>query len=162
MASQKRRGGGGGMGRKTEINMIPFLDVLLTLLLIFMVATPAVNRSVDVNVPNSAVSKATDTVQQKDILVVEAHSDGTFTILYNLEKYTDLSQQQFINQINRIVQARKAANQTNKDLIVQLAADKQAIYDNVIGALTILKQYGFVDVGLITKGGTSDNQATSQ
>ncbi|RIY34561.1 hypothetical protein CKF54_00100 [Psittacicella hinzii] len=144
MANNRRRAGV-RPGRKTEINMIPFLDVLLTLLLIFMIAAPAVNSSIDVTVPNSKVAKATPQNTQKDIVVVEVHADNSFTLLFNSEKYTSLDRGALQGELNRVLAGKTAPN-----LIVQVAADKGAIYDNVVQALTILKAYGLVDVGLIT------------
>lgn len=140
--------------RKTEINMVPFLDVLLTVLLIFMIATPAVNRSIDVNVPHSAASSVTEESQEKDILVVEVHSDATFTLLFNVDKYTDLDANQLKLQMNRLLENVQADN-----LIVQVAADRTALYNNVVDAITLIKQYGIQDVGLITKGSGDNAEA---
>ncbi|RIY33559.1 hypothetical protein CJP74_01460 [Psittacicella melopsittaci] len=144
MANYRRRNGL-RPGRKTEINMIPFLDVLLTLLLIFMIAAPAVNNSIDVTVPNSSVAKATTQTAEKDIVVIEVHGDDSYTLLFNNEKFTALDQNNLQTRLNSTLEGKDL-----KNLIVQVAADKGAVYDNVVKALTILKAYGIVDVGLIT------------
>ncbi|RIY34948.1 biopolymer transporter ExbD [Psittacicella gerlachiana] len=151
MANYRRRSGV-RPGRKTEINMIPFLDVLLTLLLIFMIAAPAVNSSIDVTVPNSSVAKATTQAAEKDIVVVEVHGADSYTLLFNAQKYTALDQNTLQAQLNQVLQGKDL-----KNLIVQVAADKGAMYDNVVQALTILKAYGIVDVGLITNPSSSSN-----
>lgn len=153
MANHRRRTSSSSRPtRKTEINMIPFLDVLLTLLLIFMIATPTVNSSIDVQVPKSSVAKVAEQANEKDILVVEVHTGGTFTLLFNLDKYTDLDQNQLQAQLNRLL-----ANKKSEDLIVQVAADKSATYSYVVNALSILKEYGIIDVGLITAPGNTPN-----
>ncbi|MFC6276758.1 biopolymer transporter ExbD [Psittacicella hinzii] len=156
MHPNRRRSAGLRPSRKTEINMIPFLDVLLTMLLIFMIATPTVNSSIDVSVPQSSVAKVSEQVADKDILVVEVHSDATFTLLFNTDKYTDLDQGQLQAQINRVLQGKKPEN-----LIVQIAADKASTYSSVVNALTLLKQYGIVDVGLITAPASGDKSASN-
>lgn len=137
--------------RKTEINMVPFLDVLLTVLLIFMIATPAVNLSIDVNVPRSSVAAATEDQKEKDILVIEVHSDSTYTLLYNIDKYTNLSQSDLTAQMNKLLEGKDI-----KEFVVQVAADQAALYNSVVNALTLLKQYGIVDIGLITNASTEE------
>lgn len=145
------RRGKGGIVRKTEINMIPFLDVLLTMLLIFMIATPAVNRAIDVQLPPAEVSKVTEDPQEKDIVVVEVHTDDSYTIFYNLEKYADLREDLAVKQLDRIF-TEIVENNRIKDTIVQVAADENAPYRSVVKAIDILKKYSVIDVGLITRG----------
>lgn len=143
-----------GSGRKNEINMIPFLDVLLTLLIVFMVATPVVNRSVDVSVPDSAIGKTTSDIDSKTIIVVEVHHDASYTLYFNTEKYTNLTEQQLINQLNSIITngGEDGGKLEFDNMIVQVAADKTVQYQTVVSALSMLKKYGFNDVGLITSG----------
>lgn len=147
-----RRNSRSGPGRKNEINMIPFLDVLLTLLIVFMVATPVVNRSIEVNIPESAVGKVTDNIDAKDLMVVEVHFNHSYSLYFNTDKYTGLTQQQLTNQINEILETggKEGGKVDPANLVIQVAADKRTEYQSVVAALTLLKQYGFVDVGLIT------------
>ncbi len=76
---------GGGRGLKSEINVTPFVDVALVLLIIFMVVTPMLQRGKDVNLPSA---RATDAERgETDMVVISITSDKR--IWLNNIAYTD-------------------------------------------------------------------------
>ena len=130
---------------KSEINVVPYIDVMLVLLIIFMVTTPLLNLSVtaDVQLPQSS-SKALET--SSDPLIVTVRSDGQLAL--QLPK----AQPQAMDAAE--LEARLAAMVAqDKQLRVVVGADRQVPYERVIVAMDALKRAKVEKVGLVTESG---------
>jgi biopolymer transport protein TolR len=124
----------GGRGRRTinEINMVPFIDVMLVLLIIFMVTAPLISPST-VNLPSmGSATQQTETVIQ--VLVAKA---------------VDL------NALGSQVKAAQSASQTptSKGSPVVISADKTVKYESVVQVMDQLQRAGVQRVGLSVQVG---------
>jgi biopolymer transport protein TolR len=133
---------------KSEINVVPYIDVMLVLLIIFMVTTPMLNSNVDVNLPQ-ANAKALQ--GKKDSLVVQVAKDGTLALVIGNGKPQPVDETG--------LQARvKAFRDANPQLSVLVAGDTAGNYGGVYKVLADLQQAGVDKVGLMSTPGDGSGQ----
>lgn len=117
-----------------QINVVPYIDVMLVLLVIFMVTAPMTNPGV-VELP-----KVGQTLKQATApLVITIKTDKTIQI-----EGKSLQRDQLLAEV------RESLNQ-HPDQAVVIAADKDVIYDEVMGVMDLLKQHKVDKVGLLLK-----------
>ena len=138
-----------GRGRRTmnEINMVPFIDVMLVLLIIFMVTAPMITTGT-INVPNAG--KSSKPPEQR--MEVEMTADNTLNLRsiesgkVNAEESLEgVSEKEMLKQIKDAVEA-------NPELPVALSADKGLKYEEVMNLMKELQDLGVTRVGLTVKG----------
>ena len=132
---------------KSEINVVPYIDVMLVLLIIFMVTTPLLNLSVtaDVELPQSS-ARALET--KSDPLIVTVRSDGQLGLQLPKDKPQAMEPAE--------LEARLAAMVAqDKGLRVVVGADRQVPYEKVIVAMDALKRAKVEKVGLVTESGSN-------
>ena len=132
-----------GRGRRTinEINMVPFIDVMLVLLIIFMVTAPMLTPGM-VDVPSVGKGKNLPKV----VAQVIVNKDGTLQ-LKTPEATRSMSQREIGE-----AALRWQKDQT-KETAVIITADKGVVYDNVVKAMSELQKAGVQRVGLSVKQG---------
>ncbi len=132
-----------GRGRRTinEINMVPFIDVMLVLLIIFMVTAPMLTPGM-VDVPSVGKGKNLPKV----VAQVIVNKDGSLQ-LKTPEATRSMSQREIGE-----AALRWQKDQT-KDTAVIITADKGVVYDNVVKAMSELQKAGVQRVGLSVKQG---------
>lgn len=126
----------------SEINVTPFVDVMLVLLIIFMVAAPLMTVGVPVELPKTAAKAlATD---QEEPLTVTITAEGVVMI-----QKTETAREELISKL-RAVAAERASTK------VYLRADGSVPYEQVVQVMGALNAGGFDDIGLVTDiGGPS-------
>ena len=129
---------------KSEINVVPYIDVMLVLLIIFMVTAPLLNLGVDIDLPKS---NAKSIEQKKEPIVVVVDSQGNYSL-----KMQDLPQEE----VDAAMLSAKVSAfiQTNPDVAVFVAGDQTVNYDTVYQAMVILQLAGVERVGLMSKSAT--------
>ncbi len=141
---QARGGGGGGRrGRRrgraaamSEINVTPFVDVMLVLLIIFMVAAPLLTVGVPVELPKTAASALP--TEQEEPLTITMTSDGRLLI-----QNSDVADAELIPRLQAI-----AAERTSDKVF--LRADGAIPYERVAQLMGALNAGGFTNIGLVT------------
>ncbi|HQX61020.1 MAG TPA: ExbD/TolR family protein [Burkholderiaceae bacterium] len=133
MASTMQR----GRGRRTinEINMVPFIDVMLVLLIIFMVTAPLITPSV-VDLPS--IGKAAR--QPDQVLQIVIDKEGLLSLKVD-DKTTQLG-------LREIAGAVRKAQQGKTDPAVVISADRNARYEQVVKVMDTLQRDGIQRVGL--------------
>jgi biopolymer transport protein TolR len=135
----------GGRGRRamSDINVVPYIDVMLVLLVIFMVTAPLVTPTI-INLPT--VGNAAPQPQTPPV-IVNIKADGTLSVRY---KDGTLTQDQAMTQtdLDTFVTNRQ---QANPDEPVVIAADKTVKYEAVMNVMSELKNRGVKRVGLLVK-----------
>ncbi|MCC7632544.1 protein TolR [Stenotrophomonas rhizophila] len=126
---------------KSEINVVPYIDVMLVLLIIFMVTAPLLTLSFDVDLPNSR-AKALESKQ--DPVVVSVRLDGQLALTLPEAKEP-------VAMPAAELEARLGAlSAQDKNLRVIVAADRAVAYDKVIAAMDVIKRANVEKVGLAT------------
>ena len=142
----KRGGGTGRRGRRrgsaaamSEINVTPFVDVMLVLLSIFMVAAPMMQVGVPIELPDTAATAMPD--EQEEPLTISITADGLLLI-----QDTEISDEDLIPKLKAI-----AANRTSDKVF--LRADGALAYQRVAQVMGALNAGGFNNIGLVTDAG---------
>jgi len=135
-------GNGGGRSVLSEINVTPFVDVMLVLLVIFMVTTPILYQGVDVNLPRTE-SRAMPSLDREKKVVVTLNSEGE--IFIEKEQYT-LSDLRL--EIRRIM-SEEGKEVREEDVF--LRADTNVPYGTVVEVMSEIRNAGVTKLGLITE-----------
>ena len=133
-----------------DINIVPYIDVMLVLLVIFMMTTPIIEQGVEVDLPSAPAGVVDYQDQQPSIISIDA--DGNYFInpmtSPGMDVIEDFEQVSLSVAINQVL-ARKAIY---PDMQVFVRGDKKVAYEKVIEVIAVLKQYGKIDkVGFMTE-----------
>lgn len=123
---------------KNEINVVPYIDVMLVLLVIFMVATPMMQTG-SVDLPS--VGQANTPPENPLKVSVGAHGD--LTLLGSSGKPQPVGK-------GELAELLRQEQEKNPEAAVLVAGDKKASYESVLAALDEIKALGFKRVGLET------------
>lgn len=126
----------------SEINVVPYIDVMLVLLVIFMVTAPLMTQGIKVDLPEAS-SGPLEVDDDEPMLVVSVKADGTYYInLGEAEEPVPLSQ--IGEQAGKILQA-------NPDIKVLVEGDRALEYGVIVNLMNVLQEAGAPSVGLITE-----------
>ena len=142
----KKSGGGGRRGRRrgsstamSEINVTPFVDVMLVLLIIFMVAAPMLTVGVPIELPRSAAGALP--AEQQEPLTVTLRADGGLAL-----QTTEIAPDELIPRLQAIAAERSGDR-------IFLRADGAIAYARVVEVMGALNAAGFSNIGLVTETG---------
>ena len=129
----------------SEINVVPYIDVMLVLLVIFMATAPLLTQGVIVDLPKAPSEPITEQIE--DPLVVSIREDGAMFVNLGIQNADDEGTRVTIysleDQAGKILRARP-------DVPVYVKADHKLDYGTVVTVMTVLQRAGAESVGLIT------------
>lgn len=134
----------------SEINVVPFIDVMLVLLVIFMITTPLLTQGVKVDLPKTE-SKALPP-DQKEPLIVSVDASGN----YYLNIASNPNQPITERALSHLVSTQLSDSSTEQRPVL-VRGDKNANYGKVVAAMALLQQAGAKSVGLITTAALEKN-----
>ena len=117
-----------------EINIVPLVDVVLVLLVIFMVTAPMLYRGMDINLPRSS----SNTIKPEERVVLTVQRDR---LVYVDKDLISLAQLQ---------QKMDALHRKNPDVSIFLRADRDVPYGTVVQVMDSVKKAGIVKLGMVT------------
>lgn len=127
-------------GVMSEINVTPFVDVMLVLLIIFMVTAPMMNQGLEVDLPDAnANSLPTDT--EDDSLTLSITESGQYFI-----NKREILAEELTAKLSAIAEA-------NPDQAVYLRADANVPYEKVAQLMAACTQAGITKIGMVTEPG---------
>ena len=126
---------------KAEINVVPYIDVMLVLLIIFMVTAPLLNLGVDIQLPQS---KAKSVQNDKEPAVVSVDKDGKLYLTLGT------TQRELIEPSALVAKASAFVRQ-NPDVPFLIAGDQRVDYGRIYQAMVLLQQAGVAKVGLMSQ-----------
>lgn len=127
----------------SDINVVPFIDVMLVLLVIFMITTPLLTQGVKVDLPKTEAKALTE--QEKEPLIVTVDSSGNFYL--NLAEKPN--QPIPATTLSTLAASHLAGRGNERPVLVR--GDKNVNYGKIIEAMVLLQQAGAKSVGLITQ-----------
>ncbi len=132
-----------------EINVVPYIDVMLVLLIIFMVTSPFVTQGVEVELPQTTTAQsAAELAKEKDngaFIIVEVNKDGALGLsVNNAEMQRGFSLQNLLLRV-------KAELEINAQATVLVGGDGRVPYSEIVLTLDALNQVGVSSVGLMTE-----------
>jgi biopolymer transport protein TolR len=131
---------------KAEINIVPYIDVMLVLLVIFMVTAPLLNQGVEVDLPKAEAAKIDTKDQETEILVLSVQKDGACYLNVGSEKAQEVDCK---NLEPRLADTRERLSRKPQPPVL-VRADRELKYNEVIKAMTVLRDAGAAKVGLST------------
>lgn len=126
----------------SEINVVPYIDVMLVLLVIFMVTAPLLTQGIKVDLPK-AVSEALDVTEDEVLLVVSIKADGSY--------YMNVGEEEEAVDLALIGERTSRIIKSNPAIRVLIEADRNLKYGIVVEAMNVLQAAGAQTVGLITE-----------
>ena len=139
-----RRGRGRGRRElKSEINIVPLLDVLLVLLLIFMATAPIITQSVEVDLPDATDSQTVSSNDEPPV-IIEVSGVGQYSVVVEKDRMDQLPSEQVVAEAQRRLQA-------NPKTGFLIGGAKDVPYEEIIKALNMLHSAGVKSVGLMTQ-----------
>jgi len=126
----------------SDINVVPYIDVMLVLLVIFMVAAPLMVQGISINLPE--VSSDALPVEKSEPLIISIRSDGSFFLEIDATRNNPLNLEEISQEIAKILKA-------DKDMQVVIRGDGEVKYESVMLLMSQLQQLGSKNIGLITK-----------
>lgn len=136
----RRRRGRGGRRPMAEINVTPFVDVMLVLLIIFMVTAPLLTAGVPIQLPDSRANA----LPQEQLQV---------SISIDTEGYVYIDENQV--PVGELPQALEAIPRTGEGPDITLRADRALDYGRVMAVMGELNRAGLNRISLVTNGGQS-------
>jgi biopolymer transport protein TolR len=129
-----------------EINVVPYIDVMLVLLVIFMITTPLLNLGVEVNLPN-ADAEPLDSEQNDEPMVVTVLKNGDLYL--NAGGEVDGITSGLIDP-ESLVATVAAIVRRDPDIQVLVGGDEEVGYGHVYNAMVLLQKAGVSKVGLMS------------
>jgi biopolymer transport protein TolR len=129
-----------------EINVVPFIDVMLVLLVIFMVTTPLLTQGVKIDLPKTEAKAIPP--QQKEPLIITVDASGNYYL-----NTSDKPNQPVTAQTLGYLVASQLAPSANagEQRPVLVRGDKNSNYGKIVEAMALLQKAGAKSVGLITE-----------
>jgi biopolymer transport protein TolR len=126
----------------SEINVVPYIDVMLVLLIIFMVTAPLLKQGVDVDLPTAPANPLD--VESPEPIVISVDREGLLYLNIAINPDADISAESLVKQV-------KAALSREPKRPVMVRGDANGPYQNVVGTLVLLQQANVESVGLVTE-----------
>jgi biopolymer transport protein TolR len=127
-----------------EINVVPYIDVMLVLLIIFMVTAPLLTQGIEVELPKAAAQPIDeDLTKDNEPLVLSVDADGLMYLNVGEDEDSPLD-------ADRIVKLTAAVISRNPKTPVLVKADRRVAYGVVVTAMVLLQQAGAEKVGFLT------------
>jgi len=127
--------------RMSEINVVPYIDVMLVLLVIFMVTAPLLSQGVDVDLPD-ADARVIDTQQQEPV-IVSINKQGDYYLNLGSKKDKPIAADDLVKKVSIVMRKRKQTT-------IYVRGDKDVNYGKVVSVMALLQKAGVGNVGLMT------------
>jgi biopolymer transport protein TolR len=126
----------------SEINVVPYIDVMLVLLVIFMVTAPLLTQGIEVDLPQ-ANSEPIDEVPNHQPLVLSVDSDGNLYINVGDDEDEPTTGKDVVARVGAVLR-----NRPETPILVK--ADRAVPYGHVVGAMVLLQRGGAESIGFVT------------
>jgi biopolymer transport protein TolR len=125
----------------SQINVVPYIDVMLVLLIIFMVTAPLLQQGVEVDLPDAPSEPLSEDLREQDPLVVNVDRQGQFYVNQDKRPVDDESLADAVSALLKVDPKRP----------VYVRGDQNVDYGRVVTAMVILQNAGAEGIGLITE-----------
>jgi biopolymer transport protein TolR len=125
-----------------EINVVPYIDVMLVLLVIFMVTAPLLTQGIEVELPKAG-AEPIETSSERLPLVLSVDPEGFLYLNVGDNEESPVEAQEVVARVGAVMR-----NAPETPILVK--ADRSVAYGYVVGAMVLLQQGGAEDVGFVT------------
>ena len=131
----------------SEINVVPYIDVMLVLLVIFMVTAPLLYQGVDVDLPQADAEPLSQ--DEQDPVIVTVNRDGELMVSIGTDPDEPVSADEVTDLVSRVMR-------NNPGTPVLVRGDEQVRYGLVLDTMAMLQRAGVPQVGLMTRPPSDD------
>jgi biopolymer transport protein TolR len=135
-----------------DINIVPYIDVMLVLLVIFMMTTPIIEQGVEVNLPKSGGGEIVDFNDDYPV-IVSIDKNGDYYI-NSIDIENSNKEKVEVGILTAMIKGRLSLN-PNKQIFVR--ADRDVKYGSIVSLMSFLQQNNIEKVGLITESINESN-----
>ena len=126
---------------KAEINVVPYIDVMLVLLIIFMVLSPLLIQGVEVNLPNTDTTKMS---VQNEPMVISIDKNGNY--------YINVGDESLPIDLDELKRKSTIIFKAKPDIEIVFQSDKDVFFDSVAKAMAAVQSVGISNIGIVTTG----------
>ncbi|MFZ5842813.1 MAG: protein TolR, partial [Pseudomonadota bacterium] len=134
----------------SEINVVPYIDVMLVLLVVFMITAPMLAQGVKVDLPDA--NTAPINIKDEEPLVLSVKRDGSYRINIGAQQDSAVTVADVVLRVGAVKRQKPAT-------LVLVAGDDAVPYGRVVKLMAALQQAGVADVGLVTEPGVAPGHA---
>ncbi len=124
-----------------EINVVPYIDVMLVLLIIFMVLSPLLIQGIEVNLPQTDTTRM---ATKNEPLVISIDQHGNY--------FMNLGEDDIAISLNDLRRQAEVIFKENPEVEVVFKADKASDFDTVAKSMAAVQSIGISKIGIITSG----------
>jgi biopolymer transport protein TolR len=143
MAPAQGRGGRKKRRLNAEINVVPYIDVMLVLLVIFMVTAPLLTQGIDVELPQTSSNPLSN---QDEPITMNVDASGRYYLNIGTDTSKPLTDDELTQRIHAVMDQKP-------ETMILVGADKSVPYDKVIQGMSLLQAAGAKKIGFITSPG---------
>lgn len=133
----------------SEINVVPYIDVMLVLLVIFMITAPLLTQGVKVDLPQAEAEPIAR--NEREPLVVSVDHAGDYYLNYGEDQDRPVAPQTLAARVSALVRHRPG-------LPVLVRGDRNVAYGDVVALMSLLQRSGVPSVGLVTEARPVETQ----
>ncbi len=126
---------------KAEINVVPYIDVMLVLLIIFMVLSPLLIQGVEVNLPNTDTTKMSI---QNEPLVISIDVSGNY--------YLNVGEETLPISLEELKRKSSVIFEANPEIEIVFKSDSKVPFDFVAKGMASIQSLGIQKIGIVTSG----------
>ena len=126
---------------KAEINVVPYIDVMLVLLIIFMILSPLLIQGIEVDLPKTDTTKMSI---QHEPLVISIDESGNYFI--------NVGEESLAIDLDELKRKSKVIYDANPEIEVVFQSDKDVSFDFVAKAMASVQSVGISKIGIVTSG----------
>jgi biopolymer transport protein TolR len=128
-----------------EINVVPYIDVMLVLLVIFMITAPLLNQGVNVDLPQA---RAQVLKADQEPIVISVNTEGQYFLNINKQPEQIIANSILVDTVQAALTKAKSQG-INRPVLVK--GDKKTAYGDIVKAMVLLQQAGVQNIGLMTQ-----------
>ena len=127
-----------------EINVVPYIDVMLVLLIIFMVTAPLLTQGIKVDLPKAGAEPLKDDPNRKnEPLIMSVDREGNFYLNFGGKDDAPVPEEELMQRVAAVLRREPTT-------AVLVKADKNVAYGRVVSGMVLLQRAGAAQVGFIT------------
>lgn len=126
----------------SDINVVPYIDVTLVLLIIFMITAPLITQGVNIELPQA--SSEVLPPQEREPVIVSVDASGNYYLNYGEERDRAIDSESLVKRVGGLLR-----QQPNTQFLVE--GDAKVAYQRVVQLMALLQGAGVPSVGLITE-----------
>jgi biopolymer transport protein TolR len=124
-----------------EINVVPYIDVMLVLLIIFMVTAPLLTQGIKVDLPKAGAEPLPQ--EAKEALIMSVDREGRYYVNFGAKQDASIEENELVERVATVL--RRAP-----ETAVLVKADQNVPYGRVVNGMVLLQRAGAAKIGFIT------------